>query len=1000
MKQTDRTAKVKNSSGIRRMYSRAGGWAGRLLVLCAVLCAWFCAAAAEDEQAPGRLLNDRSLFRHERDYDIVLLMGQSNAGGRGVTSAAQPEAAPILTPGAGLEFRAISDPTRMYILGEPFGLRENNSDGIDDGERKTGSLMTAFVNEYYRRTGTPVVGVSASKGGTAIRAWQPGGAYLDDAIARLTACRTFMRLNGYRIGHIYMIWCQGESDGDNGTSPQKYKERFCRMLEAMRAAGVEKCFLCRIGEYNGADGLDYGDIIRAQNELAHEQPDVIMGTTALAGFRDRGLMRDAFHYYQAAYNGAGRLLAAAMANWRRTGQAAAMYDPRARSMYFSYASEPAPAAAADADTPENPQASGAQPQRRLTLMVYMCGSNLESAGGTATADLQEMLNAGIPVEEVSVLVLAGGSGHWANSYPADRLVLAEIGPHRQRVLELWEPGSMGAPETLTRFLQYGAEHRPAEEYALILWGHGGGPMEGVCWDERFGGDRLTLDEITDALARSPFGQRKLNWIGFDAGLMGTVEVAGRLAPYADYMIASQAEEPAGGWNYAFLRDIGQDAGAAETGRRIVDAYFEGENRDQGELTLACTDLSRVGEIERLMSDFYQKIADRLSRASFPEIAKLRFGATGFGKSRAPLSGNDGYDLADLVFLTECCAVLDPEGAESLREAVAQAVFCSRTNEEGSHGLSVYHPFRNQRKFAAEWGSRYGSVSGSPGYAAYVDAYGRIMSGEQLARWNHLDRLRWEADRQELSCYLTRDQAENLASARLAVFMKDVYDTVDESYYRVYMSDDVQLMASETEGEEGAWLRGAYRGETIQAFDEHLLQPVTGALSCRMTEEGTYLVDLYPHGNDQALPDRPVMGEYAPDPESGEMTLTALSVYDELTGVYTRRAAGNPGRYQGVTFLCEYRNPLKNEMGEILPFDAWPLDQHDDPHRAQDCSCDGPFRLRLSVDGQRSEALYAAFELTDTQGNTYMTDMQKICTGVIPPESVQAVQTEQTNETFR
>ena len=32
--------------------------------------------------------------------------------------------------------------------------------------------------------------------------------------------------------------------------------------------------------------------------------------------------------------------------------------------------------------------------RRLTLMIYMCGSNLESTYGSATSDILEMLEAG------------------------------------------------------------------------------------------------------------------------------------------------------------------------------------------------------------------------------------------------------------------------------------------------------------------------------------------------------------------------------------------------------------------------------------------------------------------------------------------------------------------------------------------------------------------------------------------------------------------------------
>ena len=47
--------------------------------------------------------------------------------------------------------------------------------------------------------------------------------------------------------------------------------------------------------------------------------------------------------------------------------------------------------------------------RKLTVMVYMCGSNLESEYGNASHDLRQMMNSGFPEDEMSVLVMIGGS---------------------------------------------------------------------------------------------------------------------------------------------------------------------------------------------------------------------------------------------------------------------------------------------------------------------------------------------------------------------------------------------------------------------------------------------------------------------------------------------------------------------------------------------------------------------------------------------------------------
>lgn len=273
--------------------------------------------------------------------DLFLFMGQSNMAGRGITNEQWPEEAPGLTEGAGWEFRAISDPTRLYPIAEPFGVDENNPVGINDifssgAKAKTGSMVTAFVNAYYAKTGVPVVGVSASKGGSRISQWLPDAkdGFLKDALERYKKAVAYLQNSperyeeteaylqnspecceqaempgqgiSYEIRHRYMLWCQGESDGDKGTTVAEYKERFWALWSEMKSAGIEKCFLIQTGKKNvpGQED-DYEDIRRAQEELCDGE-EIIMVSRCLGGMLERGLMKDAFHYYQQAYNECGR----------------------------------------------------------------------------------------------------------------------------------------------------------------------------------------------------------------------------------------------------------------------------------------------------------------------------------------------------------------------------------------------------------------------------------------------------------------------------------------------------------------------------------------------------------------------------------------------------------------------------------------------------------------------------------------------------------------------
>ncbi len=238
--------------------------------------------------------------------DLFLFAGQSNMGGRGISCDRFPETAPAVLPGAGWEYRPISAPDRLFPIQDPIGAWENNPEGIHEN-RKTGSLVPAFVNAYYALSGVPVVGVSASKGGSPIREWLPGSPYLTDALARLDQAGRWLEKNDYAVRHIFVRWCQGESDGDEGTDKEAYVSGFSAMLEEMKRHGVEKLLMVRIGQCNLPDDPErYQAMIAWQEEIAAAFPDVVMVSRAFASMRDRGLMKDAFHYYQAGYNEAGQ----------------------------------------------------------------------------------------------------------------------------------------------------------------------------------------------------------------------------------------------------------------------------------------------------------------------------------------------------------------------------------------------------------------------------------------------------------------------------------------------------------------------------------------------------------------------------------------------------------------------------------------------------------------------------------------------------------------------
>ena len=260
-------------------------------------------------------------------------MGQSNMAGRGIVTAEHPEDAPICD--TGYEFRAYSDPTKLYPITKTFGRTENNPNGIDDGNSKTGSLVPSFINAYTSITNTLIIGVSASEGGSNISQWQPNTPFLNDAIHRIDTAISYVK-SKYNIHKASIVWLQGESDGDRNLSKEDYKVYFKTMLSELFKHNINRCYLIRIGQYNGSNkNVNYSNIISAQTELCKENDNIIMVSTALSSFKDKGLMKDSFHYYQDGYNKIGTLSGYNAAIFSKYNHERQQYDSTINDFYKS-----------------------------------------------------------------------------------------------------------------------------------------------------------------------------------------------------------------------------------------------------------------------------------------------------------------------------------------------------------------------------------------------------------------------------------------------------------------------------------------------------------------------------------------------------------------------------------------------------------------------------------------------------------------------------------------
>ena len=292
-------------------------------------------AAPADESLPSESAQAQSV-------DLMIFAGQSNMAGNG-----DADQAPEVPEGHGYEFRAVTDPTTLYPVEDPFGIEENREDGIydiwsDSGtRRKLGDLVPAFMNAYYDSTGVPVVGVSASEGATTIDQWMPGTARYDDLVSRCQAAKDYLHENeAYTLRHVYLVWCQGESDGDANISEDAYYTAMQELMDTLCQDGVvEQCLVIRIGNF-GADPKKYDKVMAAQTRLCREDPSVVLISTRFAQMADTGLMRDVYHYTQEGYNLTGTEAGQNAASYAITGREPMLWDYESGEIYTASPSNP------------------------------------------------------------------------------------------------------------------------------------------------------------------------------------------------------------------------------------------------------------------------------------------------------------------------------------------------------------------------------------------------------------------------------------------------------------------------------------------------------------------------------------------------------------------------------------------------------------------------------------------------------------------------------------
>ncbi len=362
---------------------------------------------------------------------------------------------------------------------------------------------------------------------------------------------------------------------------------------------------------------------------------------------------------------------------------------------------------------------------KVTVMIYMCGADLESKYGLATADLNEICSAKFG-DNVNIIVETGGAQKWQNNIISNKTTqrYRVVSGGVQKLQDLGSQLQMTKASTLSDFIKYCAANYPAERNILIFWDHGGGSVTGYGYDENYTSKgSMMLDQIAIALRD---GGVKFDIVGYDACLMACLENAFACEPYADYLLASEESEPGYGWYYTnWITQLAKNPSidTVTLSKTIIDDYISHCKSDSpgSDATLSLMNLAKLSGYVPAYFNAFANATDKLINGNgYSTVSTARARAHEFAAS----SKIDQVDLID--FATRMNTV---EG-QALVTALKKCIEYNKANVSGAYGVSIYFPYKRS-SYVSTVAGIYSKINLDSAYTTCIRSMASVMSGGQI-----------------------------------------------------------------------------------------------------------------------------------------------------------------------------------------------------------------------------------------------------------------------------
>lgn len=381
-----------------------------------------------------------------------------------------------------------------------------------------------------------------------------------------------------------------------------------------------------------------------------------------------------------------------------------------------------------------------------TIAVYMTSTDLAQFAFDDINEMEAAVSGFAPGAAITVFWDQWQSGSFATgggSQPAwGTAGRAVIAPDANMAsiatsFEIVGERNTGDPAVLRDFLSWTMQVRPAANYGVLMWDHGGG-LSGVNFDDESGYDSITVKELARGIADAGMSPSVLM---YDACLMGNVENFYELRGVAPVQVASEEVIYGPGFNYrtAFAPLAGTPTNVTpEALAQGVVTSFTTQYGTDGASTIAAVRSSGMNDVAAAIKTF----VDSTDAFTATQTTRLRALVGQVTRFEYPQYVDLGQ-LMQRVAATATFAASARSAATAVVSAVQSAVFARMADERQTSGMSVYFPTATTQEMAEI--AQYTDWNAATGWSRVVNrALGRVANargGGAASLWAFAERRR-------------------------------------------------------------------------------------------------------------------------------------------------------------------------------------------------------------------------------------------------------------------